>query len=157
MNILSVLQQHLGFTRSEILVIVFLAAALLVGVGVRHLSLSPTGQRAPRFDYSVSDSEYAARVRALAMLAPGTQPPGDPRGGVKGGGPKPRPAPGSIDINHADSAALIGLPGIGPAYARRIIAYRQAHGPFARIGDLMKVKGIGPARLARLKPFVAAR
>jgi len=64
---------------------------------------------------------------------------------------------GSVDINHADDAELQRLPGIGPTLAKRIIKYRQAHGPFQDVDGLMEVEGIGPKRLERLKPWVKAR
>ena len=50
---------------------------------------------------------------------------------------------GRLDINRADAAALEGLPGVGPVLAQRIIAHREAHGPFARPEDLLEVSGIG--------------
>ncbi|WP_371441376.1 ComEA family DNA-binding protein [Candidatus Sodalis sp. SoCistrobi] len=43
------------------------------------------------------------------------------------------------------------LKGIGPKKGQAIIDYRNQHGPFAQIEDLEKVKGIGPATMARLK------
>ncbi len=48
-----------------------------------------------------------------------------------------------VDINHAGSAELTRLPGIGKTLAERIIAYRTAHGPFTRVEELTKVNGIG--------------
>lgn len=54
---------------------------------------------------------------------------------------------GKVNINEADAAALAGLNGIGKARAEAIIAYREAHGPFRSVEDLVKVKGIGPAFL----------
>lgn len=59
-----------------------------------------------------------------------------------------------VDLNHADEAALIGLPGIGEARARAILAYRSAHGGFRSLSQLLQVKGIGRALLKRLRPLV---
>ncbi|MBN2232752.1 MAG: helix-hairpin-helix domain-containing protein [Deltaproteobacteria bacterium] len=53
-----------------------------------------------------------------------------------------------ININTATVAELTGLKRIGPAYAQRIVEYREANGPFKKPEDIMKVKGIGPKTLA---------
>lgn len=53
-----------------------------------------------------------------------------------------------FDINTADAAVLAAeLPGIGPVKAARIVAHRDAHGPFADLGSLIAVPGIGPKTL----------
>lgn len=56
-----------------------------------------------------------------------------------------------ISINTATSNELETLPGIGPAMAERIIAYRNEHGLFQNVEDLMQVKGIGNASFEKLK------
>ena len=61
-----------------------------------------------------------------------------------------------LDLNTADQAALETLPGIGEALAQRILAYREAHGPFSSVDELQAVDGIGPGILARLRPYVTA-
>ena len=53
-----------------------------------------------------------------------------------------------------DAAALQTLPGIGPALAERIIAYRTEHGPFRTVEELLEVKGIGEATLEKLRQEV---
>ncbi|MEQ9568764.1 MAG: helix-hairpin-helix domain-containing protein, partial [Longimicrobiales bacterium] len=65
------------------------------------------------------------------------------------------PARGSpaVDLNTADSAALMGLPGIGPALAGRILA-RRRRSRFTSVDDLLEVRGIGPATLERLRAEV---
>jgi competence protein ComEA len=50
----------------------------------------------------------------------------------------------SVDINSASAAELEDLPGVGPALASRIVAYREANGPFASVDELADVSGITP-------------
>ena len=59
-----------------------------------------------------------------------------------------------IDLNRADRAELLQLPGVGPALAERIEAYRRENGRFRSVEDLRHVRGVGPAMLARLRPWV---
>lgn len=65
--------------------------------------------------------------------------------------------PETININHAGFYDLQTLPGIGPAIAERIIAYRDSAGKFQSVGELMKVKGIGPAKFEKLKDKATVR
>ena len=59
-----------------------------------------------------------------------------------------------INVNNATVIELDDLPGIGPTLAQRIIDYRRAHGPFKSINELINVKGIGPKKLAGMRPYV---
>jgi len=59
-----------------------------------------------------------------------------------------------IDINRADRAELLQIPGIGPNLAERIEEYRREHGGFHNVDELRRVRGIGPATLDRLRPWV---
>lgn len=67
---------------------------------------------------------------------------------------KPEKAPFTINVNKADAETLQSLSGIGPAYARRIVEYRQLNGPFETKEQLLDIKGIGEKRLAKIKPFI---
>jgi competence protein ComEA len=59
-----------------------------------------------------------------------------------------------VDLNRATATDLDRLPGVGPATAKAIIDHRTRNGPFASVDDLLKVKGIGPAKLAEIRPWV---
>ncbi|WP_322814351.1 ComEA family DNA-binding protein [Chloroflexus sp.] len=59
-----------------------------------------------------------------------------------------------VDINRADRETLIALPGIGPVLADRIIAYREAHGPFKSVDDLTAISGIGERNINIFRKLV---
>ncbi len=58
---------------------------------------------------------------------------------------------GLVNINTADEAALMTLPGIGEAKARLITEYRMTHGRFNSIEDIMKIKGIKEGMFNRIR------
>lgn len=60
-----------------------------------------------------------------------------------------------LRINRAGESSLIMLPGIGPRLAGAIIAARHKHGLFNGPEDLLRVPGIGAARLQQLEPLVS--
>lgn len=59
-----------------------------------------------------------------------------------------------VDLNTATAEELDTLPGIGESLAGRIIAYREANGPFGSIEEIMEVSGIGEAKFAELEDRV---
>src|SRR5687768_11411464 len=65
-------------------------------------------------------------------------------------------AEGTVNLNTATAAQLQLLPGIGESRARAIIEVRQRR-PFARVDDVVGVRGIGRATLRRLRPYLAVR
>lgn len=66
-----------------------------------------------------------------------------------------KPGEGLVHINSADANELQRLPGVGPSTAQKIIEYRTQIGKFARPEQLDDVKGIGPKKLEKMRPFVA--
>lgn len=110
---------------------------------------------------------------ATAMLAP----PGNTVGRVSVGLETPTPkaagnraktapakpeklsaaSPGTVALNTATADELERLPGIGPAMAERILAYRHAQGGFQKTDELMEVSGIGPKKFAKIEAFVKLR
>ncbi|MGM0546721.1 MAG: ComEA family DNA-binding protein [Bacteroidota bacterium] len=61
---------------------------------------------------------------------------------------------GKINVNKASEKTLQTLPGIGPAYAERIVNYRKEKGEFESVEDLKNIKGIAQKRLDKLAPFI---
>lgn len=56
-----------------------------------------------------------------------------------------------ININTASAAELQNLPRIGPKVAQRIVDYRTQNGPFKKVEDLLKVRGIGEKVFEQIK------
>ncbi|MDN4481419.1 ComEA family DNA-binding protein [Demequina muriae] len=63
---------------------------------------------------------------------------------------------GPVDLNSATAQQLEELPGIGPVIAERIVAEREANGPFASLEDLTRVSGVGDALVAGLADSAVA-
>lgn len=64
------------------------------------------------------------------------------------------PAVAAVDLNAADKAELLQIPGVGPTLADAILTHREAAGRFDRVDDLSGVRGIGPKTLDKLRPWV---
>jgi competence ComEA-like helix-hairpin-helix protein len=62
-----------------------------------------------------------------------------------------------VDLNSATEKDLLELPGVGPARARAILAYRREAGAFAAVSELERVPGISRSLRARLEPLVTVR
>src|SRR6266446_4914670 len=81
-------------------------------------------------------------VGAVLAFAPGT---------ARGAAPQAA-APGEkVNINTAGVDELVALPGIGRAYAERIVEYRQKNGPFKKVEDILNVRGIGEKTFERIR------
>jgi len=62
-----------------------------------------------------------------------------------------------INVNSASIEELDSLPGISRKVALNIVKYREIHGPFREVNDLLNVKGIKEKRLKMIKPFIEIR
>lgn len=93
----------------------------------------------------VADAVNAEIGTAFASLPSGGAP--SPETGRRGT---------ALNVNQATAVELERLPGIGPSLARRIVADREARGPFATVQALDRVVGIGPALVGRLGTLVTA-
>jgi competence protein ComEA len=59
-----------------------------------------------------------------------------------------------VNINTAKAEELDILPGVGPMTAQAIVDYRETHGKFSALEDLLQVKGIGPKKFVSLRPHI---
>jgi len=104
------------------------------------------------FVHELSDTYSAEQIivgkAGQGGVATGTSGASSGAGGGSG-------SPGAlVNINTATLDQLETLPGIGPALGQRIIDYREQHGPFHTVNDLLDVSGIGDQRLADLRSMV---
>ncbi|HSJ16393.1 MAG TPA: helix-hairpin-helix domain-containing protein [Longimicrobiales bacterium] len=100
------------------------------------------------------ERSVAAGTAGTAGGGGGGRGGGGTAGTRRAGGSAGVGASGRVDLNRAGSEELQTLPGIGPAMAARILAYRDSVGRFSRPEQLDSVRGVGPALLARLLPLV---
>ncbi len=120
------------------------------GVGLSRRVAAPppeTNVVERRADVHASEARRGRRGRTGAGAEDARVAPSPPR--------PLTPSPSQrLDLNRATAVELESLPGIGPALAARIVAKRDSLNGFRSIDDLARVRGIGPATVARLKPYL---
>ena len=163
------IQQHLSITPHECGALLGLAVLLGIGLMAQHVQSQP--QPLPEDYYAEQDrrfTEAAAKPLAPVPEADGARLPVPsevvPEDTTKQE-TKPRQAPPEgpaastvhtprMNLNVATASQLERLPRIGPALSGRIVAYREAHGGFRQVADLVAVRGIGEKTLARVEPYL---
>ena len=78
-------------------------------------------------------------------------------GSVQPAGSSPSTASGKLNVNTATVEELESLPGIGASRAAAIVEYRNTHGPFQRVEDLVEVSGIGDGILGSIRNLIEIR
>ncbi|MDZ7291286.1 MAG: helix-hairpin-helix domain-containing protein [candidate division KSB1 bacterium] len=140
-----------GFTRQEQRAILFLLSAFGIGSLVwlyRHHRPLPAVNQAEMAAFD----QYAGLLQRDTILASSQTAEQN----LSEQSREQRPfAP--VDLNAATYKELLQLPGIGPVLAKRIVEYRQVNGPFMRLQDLRKVKGIGAKTYEKLAPLLTVK
>jgi competence ComEA-like helix-hairpin-helix protein len=101
---------------------------------------------------------WVARRMRRELAAPAVTEPAPAAGAsveVAAIPPAPAEGPAPLDLNGATAQELEALPGIGPVLAQRIVDDRLHSGRFATPEDLLRVRGVGPRLLERLRPRVS--
>ena len=126
--------QFLNFTPQEIKALIFLLTALLIGSGIT-LYKRTHPQFAPELVVEKNNPSVDGGQRSADWS-------------------REQPIQKKININHATSAELELLPGLGPKLSQRIVEYREANGVFRKLEDLMQVPGIGPKTWEQIKEHI---
>lgn len=135
MNALRKVRDFFVFTRNEQKILFVLSIVFVAGAGVKVYRAVTEVPVDRTFDYAQNDSLFAARTHSASSARVDT-------------------AHGRVDLNTATQSQLIALPGIGPALADRIIAYRTLHTRFGSVDDVKKVAGIGKKKFERLQGLI---
>lgn len=115
-----------------------------------------------KLTYSTADSvskiqnepSFAAKDSLAAPKLSGDSMPNDKKKGSKRERKKKKVVKFPLHINTASAEELCALNGVGPKLAEKIIAHREAVGPFKTPADLRKVQGIGAKKLEAILPNV---
>lgn len=172
------LQARIGLTGPEGAAALAVLVALAGGTVAGHLQA--TSAPLPADFYAAADAAFAAtasdsvgadgRAAPLAFaslpgpgeaappIAPDDSTAADVAEAAVATAAAPRrsgkPPPVRTNINTASADQLQRLPGIGPALAARVVAYRQANGPFRHPDEIVEVSGIGDKTLVKLRPWI---
>ena len=155
------------YTLPQLRLLILLAITLLAGLGVREwrARYPDAADRLERFDREESavplepeaapaplPRSSASRRASPPLVAPAASGLSPPTSAPAGTASSPPAQP--IDVNRADAAELARLPGVSSALAQRIVEERERRGRFDSPEALRYVLGMGPKKLAAIRPFV---
>jgi len=159
-SILDPLRRHTGLTQYEAIAVASIALLLLAGWSGRSVSGS-----APTHDVESAQrviellDSLVAHTKGNDTAGTDVQPVADAQPLSRSKRQTPSASRQTItallNINTASAGQLERLPGIGPATAKKIIEERN-RSPFHHVDELVRVRGIGPAKLERMRPYVTA-
>jgi competence protein ComEA len=146
------ISRRIGFTQTEIKVILCIIIALVAGLIVNFIKKSKNNNDYLEFNYKTEDSLYNA---ALSNSVIKDSLSLNRRNIVQARNKKVIPVSKIINMNSAPVPELILLPGIGEKTAQAIIEYRKKHGKFSSIEEILNIKGIGIKKLDKIKMFIS--
>ena len=160
------ISRKIGFTETEIKVILFLAVGFLIGFGIKIYNDNSKPEY-KSYDYTKEDSLFnyynnraekilsAEKNRKENKIADSKEEVLDfsSRNFYKKKSLLP-PEEKSINLNEADLETLIRLPGIGQITAKKIIDLRSKKSKYENLEELMEVKGIGKVKFNKIKKFL---
>ncbi len=135
-------------TSAERKALLFFGIVIALGAGARAARIRHSSVPADSAARRALDSQLAAADSARhAKLGKGK--------GKRQRSAKPGPSPqAKVDMDIATEAEIVALRGVGPALAHRIVIERDSFGPFGSLEGLKRVRGIGPALVAKLDSTV---
>lgn len=159
-RIVSSLQKISGLTSSEATVVLMIAALLITGwIGRVLIPQNPTHDVATVQRIIALLDSMESTVKTTPALVPRGAHSENVRASrdslTSRSSSKSFTLGRAVNVNSASVSQLMKLPGIGPAIAQRIVEART-EAPFQHPDDLMRVKGIGRAKLDRIRPFITA-
>ncbi|HET8530518.1 MAG TPA: helix-hairpin-helix domain-containing protein [Methylomirabilota bacterium] len=149
----------------QLRLLILLALTLLVGLGVREwrAGFPDAAERLERFDRE-DPAPFLPEPAPAPSVPAGPPAPAARRPGPSSAAsaplaasPPPSPPAEPLDVNHADAVALARLPGVGAGMAQRIVEERERRGRFDSPEALRYVLGMGPKKLAAIRPFITVR
>ena len=155
------LSEKIGFTQTEIKVILFLVVVFVIGAAYSLVNKEGKGEYI-NFDYSEQDSLFSLFKNNFSPEDKSPNESVDIKREVLELKPldyeqnkkPPPPEEKSININIAGINQLISLPGIGEKTADKIVLLREERGGFKNLEELLDVRGIGEVKFNKIKKFL---
>ncbi len=158
------LSNKIGFTKTEIKIILFIISVMVIGFGYRNLVVQKNESSYKVIDYTERNDFYGQKpnkfIKSDSLKS--IQEKVDYKQEVLDFNKrsfdqvqkKTLPDEKSINLNLAKLEELVKLPGIGPKTAEGILEYRTLKKKFRTVNELLNVKGIGNSKLAKIKKYI---
>lgn len=156
------LREIFSFTRGESIAIALLLSICLIGGGVRLIQHANEGIPPELILRSLGSRHQSTTVTMPKQAAEGT-PETQHRSSKTEGNPEQsesRVTSNSlllVNINTASADSFAMLPFVGPALSKRIVEYRDKHGPYQSVDQLVAVYGIGPKNIEKIRPYLICK